>query len=353
MWERFSYYGMRAFLILYMVAPRGAGRPRLRGPGRRVDLRHLHRQRLGRRDPRRRRRGSLARPVSQRARRRHHHRARPLHAGVQGAPLLLHRPRPDRRRHRPAEAERQHARRLALSRRATRAATPDSRSSTWGSTSARSSVRSSPGTWRSASTGISASRRRASAWRLAWRSTCSARKRLTASGRTPRSAAGPTSAADGRHRAGSPPAASRAVASRARRMEADRRDRHLLPLRGAVLGRLRAGRLDPQPVRRPLHAARALRLRVPVVLVPVGAADLRDLFAPVFAWLWMRLGAARAVGARRSSRSASSSWRSRSWCSCRPARWRRAARACGSARCGCRGLLPSQSSASSASARSA
>src|SRR5262249_14723513 len=25
MWERFSYYGMRAFLILYMVAPAGAG----------------------------------------------------------------------------------------------------------------------------------------------------------------------------------------------------------------------------------------------------------------------------------------------------------------------------------------
>src|SRR5436305_14690001 len=25
MWERFSYYGMRAFLILYMVAPASAG----------------------------------------------------------------------------------------------------------------------------------------------------------------------------------------------------------------------------------------------------------------------------------------------------------------------------------------
>src|SRR5262245_3749320 len=25
MWERFSYYGMRAFLILYMTAPRAAG----------------------------------------------------------------------------------------------------------------------------------------------------------------------------------------------------------------------------------------------------------------------------------------------------------------------------------------
>src|SRR5207344_1788761 len=25
MWERFSYYGMRAFLILYMVAPAAAG----------------------------------------------------------------------------------------------------------------------------------------------------------------------------------------------------------------------------------------------------------------------------------------------------------------------------------------
>ena len=25
MWERFSYYGMRAFLMLYMVAPASAG----------------------------------------------------------------------------------------------------------------------------------------------------------------------------------------------------------------------------------------------------------------------------------------------------------------------------------------
>ena len=27
MWERFSYYGMRAFLILYMTAPASAGAP--------------------------------------------------------------------------------------------------------------------------------------------------------------------------------------------------------------------------------------------------------------------------------------------------------------------------------------
>ena len=45
MWERFSYYGMRALLVLFMIAPdrpaaTRAGHRRRRGQG---DLRHLHR----------------------------------------------------------------------------------------------------------------------------------------------------------------------------------------------------------------------------------------------------------------------------------------------------------------------
>ena len=168
MWERFSYYGMRAFLILYMTAPAAAGGLGFPDAQRCVDLRHLHRQRLGRVDPRRARRRSRARPVPQRARSAGIIiAARTLHAGLQGAALFLHRPRADRARHRPAQAERQHARRVALRRRATRAATPASRSSTWGSISARSSDRSSPAIWRSEWTGTSASPAPASAWRSA------------------------------------------------------------------------------------------------------------------------------------------------------------------------------------------
>ena len=136
MWERFSYYGMRAFLILYMVAPAAAGGLGFPVAERCVNVRHLHGKRLGRGDPRRPRRRSGARPVPQRAARRHHHRRRTLHARLQGAALLLHRPRAHRRRHRPAQAERQHAGRVAVRRRAIRAATPASRSSTWASTSA-------------------------------------------------------------------------------------------------------------------------------------------------------------------------------------------------------------------------
>ena len=45
MWERFSYYGMRAFLILYMV---GATRSTSTTSDAGSDLRHLHRERRGR-----------------------------------------------------------------------------------------------------------------------------------------------------------------------------------------------------------------------------------------------------------------------------------------------------------------
>ena len=59
-------------------------------------------------------------------------------------------------------------------------------------------------------------------------------------------------------------------------VETDGRDRHFLPRRGSLLGRLRAGRIDAQSVRRSLHQARRVGLLVPLVVVPVGAADLRD-----------------------------------------------------------------------------
>ena len=79
-----------------------------------VDLRDLHRQRVGRRHSRRRGRGSFSRPVPQRAHRRHHHRRRAFHAGLQSASILLHRPGTHRHRHRPAETERQHDGRIPL-----------------------------------------------------------------------------------------------------------------------------------------------------------------------------------------------------------------------------------------------
>ena len=80
MWERFSYYGMRALLILFMtdaVARRpGLGR---RDGGR--DLRPLHLRRLRPGAARRLDRRPPDRPAPGGALRRHHDRPRPLHAG--------------------------------------------------------------------------------------------------------------------------------------------------------------------------------------------------------------------------------------------------------------------------------
>ena len=42
MWERFSYYGMRALLFLYMVGSVAAARPRIRREVRGADLRLVH-----------------------------------------------------------------------------------------------------------------------------------------------------------------------------------------------------------------------------------------------------------------------------------------------------------------------
>ena len=109
MWERFSYYGMRALLILFMTAPLAAGGLGFDTGDRRRRLRPVHvdgvhdepARRLDRRPP--------DRPAPRRAVRRHPHRVRPLQHGVPVAADLLPRPGADRRRHRPAQRQRQRA----------------------------------------------------------------------------------------------------------------------------------------------------------------------------------------------------------------------------------------------------
>ena len=158
MWERFTYYGMRAILILFMagaVADGGLGLDDKTASaiyglyipatyllsllGGWIADRLIGQQRavfwggvlimLGN--------GSLA-------------------AGdTQLFFIGLHR---DRARRRPAQAEHQRHRRAAVSRKAARAAMPASRSSTWASTSARSSARSSCRSPRRRSAGARASR---------------------------------------------------------------------------------------------------------------------------------------------------------------------------------------------------
>ena len=190
------------------------------------------------------------------------------------AALLLHRPRAHRHRHRPAEAERQHAGRLALRRRATPAATPASRSSTWGSTSAR--------LLGPLVAGYLAQR---VDWHIGFAS-AGVGMTLGLVQLRARQAAAPGRRSIGWRRQPTPRSAARPATDAARPAA-------LLGVLGAtsgsasppsscsssfghpVLGRLRAGRLDAEPVRRSLHAARRLRLLVPLVVVPVGAADLR------------------------------------------------------------------------------
>ena len=126
-----------------------------------------------------------------------------------------------------------------------------------------------------------------------------------------------------------------------------------LPGRGAVLGRLRAGGIDPQPVRRSLHATGGVRLRVPVVLVPVRAANLRDRSRARVRVAVASASVRATRRCRRNSRSACSSWRFVPASSC--------PRGDGSERRRLRGepdvargvLLRLRSSASCASARSA
>src|SRR5439155_22486322 len=59
------------------------------------------------------------------------------------------------------------------------------------------------------------------------------------------------------------------------RVEAHRRDVRVLRVRGGVLDRVRAGRLDPQSLRGSVHAALGARLQLPVQLVRCRAGDLR------------------------------------------------------------------------------
>ena len=109
MWERFSYYGMRAFLILYMVHALG------------FDDKHAGSiygtytaSACGRGDRRRHHRRPVAGAVPQRPHRRDHHRPRALHAGLPPPAVLLCRPHAHRHRHWSAQAQRQRDRRLAL-----------------------------------------------------------------------------------------------------------------------------------------------------------------------------------------------------------------------------------------------
>ena len=141
MWERFSYYGMRAFLILYMTAAAAAGGLGLDTAtaaaiyGIYTSLVYLMSVPGG---------WIADRVIGQRkarALRRHPDRRRPLQLAVPIAGDRSTRARADRARHRPAQAEHQRHRRAAVRGRRTCAATPASRSSTWGSTSARSSGR--------------------------------------------------------------------------------------------------------------------------------------------------------------------------------------------------------------------
>ena len=148
MWERFSYYGMRGFLILYMTAAASAGGMGMDTAtaaaiyGTYTSMVYLMSLPGG---------WIADRLIGQRKAvlvRRHSDRRRPLLAGRSRVDDVLSRARAGRAGHRAAQTEHQRHRRPALRGSRTSAATPASRSSTWGSTWARSSGRSSPATSR-------------------------------------------------------------------------------------------------------------------------------------------------------------------------------------------------------------
>ncbi len=89
-------------------------RAQLRRQARGLRVRHVHGERVGAGDLRRHHRRPMARPVQERADRRHHHRDRPFHARLSRAAVLLRGVGVHRRRHRPAQAQRERHRWLAL-----------------------------------------------------------------------------------------------------------------------------------------------------------------------------------------------------------------------------------------------
>ena len=294
---------------------------------------------------------------------------------MHGTHDLLRRARVRHPRHRPPQAEHQRDRRPALRARRTRAATPASRSSTWGSTSAPSSRRSCAGGSRRARRGSTSSSRgasiratpgtgasapRRSACSSASCSTSLTGRRLGTAGMQPapveRRRATPRSAS-GRSRSASPdlPWSSRRLAvlgkthpelmtkgnintaytvllfarrrpvllaavpgSEAGRRRAEPADRDLGPVRRRrdLLGRLRAGRLDADDLRRRVDPQRGLRARLPIVLVAVPErrpASWR--LRPFFSLALDSARATRTLRIRRSSASASCSSASASSCS--------------------------------------
>ena len=92
MWERFSYYGMRALLILFMTAPVAAGGLGFDAVDRRRDLRPLHVDGVPDDAARRLDRRPADRPAPRRALRRHPDRLRPLQLAVPSLDDVLPRP---------------------------------------------------------------------------------------------------------------------------------------------------------------------------------------------------------------------------------------------------------------------
>ena len=167
MWERFSYYGMRALLILFMTAAPAAGGLGF-DTGTAGAIYGLYTSMVY----------MTSLPGGWIADRLIGQRRAVLYGGILIAgghfsmafPSLvdvLSRSDADRARHRPAQGQHQRASSASCTPRTTSGATPASRSSTWGSTSARSSRRWSAAISASGSTGTSASPRPASAWRSA------------------------------------------------------------------------------------------------------------------------------------------------------------------------------------------
>ena len=138
--------------------------------------------------------------------------------------------------------------------------------------------------------------RRAWAWRSAWSSTSLGKRRPAAgprsAGRRRRAtrAAAPVpraSAADGQRRA--PPAGCSGL-HRRRMGTASAPSSCFFLVRHPVLGRLRAGGLDAGPLRRPQHRLDIFGFEFPSSWFQSVQPFFVIMLAPIFAWLWIRLG---------------------------------------------------------------